>query len=169
MHFLLSQPKFKVNPGALHCLPTSFKPQALITHSYEWSLHAHFAVAEDSRSSGSGQGLFPGYMSSTTLMIDSRNFWTPRENGKHEKTGRNSGAVRTELNGEVKAAQSCSTLGNPKDCSPPASSVHGILQARMLKWAAIPVVPKLPGGGAHLLLSRKATKSTSQVFHLLAV
>ena len=71
----------------------------------------------------------------------------------------------TELNGEVKVAQSCSTLGNPKDCSPPGSSVHGILQARMLKWAAVPVVPKQPGGGGHLLLPRKAMKSTSQLFH----
>ena len=35
-------------------------------------------------------------------------------------------------------AQLCLTLSNPTDCSPPGSSVHGILQARILKWAAIP-------------------------------
>ena len=35
-------------------------------------------------------------------------------------------------------AQSCLTLCEPLDCSPPGSSVHGILQARMLGWAAIP-------------------------------
>ena len=34
-------------------------------------------------------------------------------------------------------AQSCSTLCNPTDCSPLSSSVHGILQARMLEWVAI--------------------------------
>ena len=34
-------------------------------------------------------------------------------------------------------AQSCPTLCNPVDCSPPGSSVHGILQARILEWAAI--------------------------------
>ena len=33
--------------------------------------------------------------------------------------------------------RSCLTLCNPMDCSPPGSSVHGILQARMLEWAAI--------------------------------
>ena len=33
--------------------------------------------------------------------------------------------------------QSCLTLCNPMDCSPPGSSVHGILQARILKWVAI--------------------------------
>ena len=35
-------------------------------------------------------------------------------------------------------AKSCLTLCNPMDCSPPGSSVHGILQARILEWVAIP-------------------------------
>ena len=34
-------------------------------------------------------------------------------------------------------AGSCPTLCNPMDCSPPGSSVHGILQARTLEWDAI--------------------------------
>ena len=34
-------------------------------------------------------------------------------------------------------AQSCLTLSNPMDCSPPGSSVHGIFQARVLEWGAI--------------------------------
>ena len=34
-------------------------------------------------------------------------------------------------------AQSCLTLCNPMNCSPPGSSVHGILQARILEWVAI--------------------------------
>ena len=33
--------------------------------------------------------------------------------------------------------QSCLTLCDPTDRSPPGSSVHGILQARILEWAAI--------------------------------
>ena len=37
----------------------------------------------------------------------------------------------------VLAAQSCLTLRDPMDCSPPGSSVHGILQARILEWVAI--------------------------------
>ena len=37
-----------------------------------------------------------------------------------------------------KCAQSCMTLCNPMDYSPPGSSVHGILQARLLKHVAIP-------------------------------
>ena len=38
---------------------------------------------------------------------------------------------------KVLVAQSCSTLCNPTDCSPRGSSVHGILQARILEWVAI--------------------------------
>ena len=34
-------------------------------------------------------------------------------------------------------AQSCPAVCDPKDCSPPGSSVHGILQARVLEWGAI--------------------------------
>ena len=34
--------------------------------------------------------------------------------------------------------QSCLTLCDPTDCSPPGFSVHGILQARILEWIAIP-------------------------------
>ena len=38
----------------------------------------------------------------------------------------------------VKSLQSCSTLCDPMDRSPPGSSVPGILQARTLEWAAVP-------------------------------
>ena len=38
----------------------------------------------------------------------------------------------------VLVAQPCLTLPDPKDCSPPGSSVHGILQARMLEWVTMP-------------------------------
>ena len=33
--------------------------------------------------------------------------------------------------------QSCLTLCNPRDCSPPGSSVHGILQAGIPEWVAM--------------------------------
>ena len=36
----------------------------------------------------------------------------------------------------VKVTQSCPTLCDPMDCSPPDSSVRGILQARVLEWGA---------------------------------
>ena len=37
---------------------------------------------------------------------------------------------------ESEVAQSCPTLCNPMDCSRPHSSLHGILQARILEWEA---------------------------------
>ena len=43
----------------------------------------------------------------------------------------NTPCVRTKL------LQSCPTLCDPLDCSPPGSSVHGILQARTPEWVAI--------------------------------
>ena len=33
--------------------------------------------------------------------------------------------------------QSCPILGDPMDCSPPGSSIHGMFQARILEWVAI--------------------------------
>ena len=39
---------------------------------------------------------------------------------------------------EMLAAQSCPTLCNPMDCSLPGSSVHGMLQVRILEWVAMP-------------------------------
>ena len=39
---------------------------------------------------------------------------------------------------KVKLAQLCLTLCNPMDYSLPGSSVHGILQTRILEWVAIP-------------------------------
>ena len=38
----------------------------------------------------------------------------------------------------VKSLQSCLTLCDPMHCSPPGSSIHGILRARILAWVAMP-------------------------------
>ena len=42
-----------------------------------------------------------------------------------------------EVKSESEVAQSCPTLSDPIDCSPPGSSIHGIFQARVLEWGAI--------------------------------
>ena len=44
----------------------------------------------------------------------------------------------------AKSLQSCLTLCNPVYYSPPGSSVHGILQARILEWVACPPLGVLP-------------------------
>ena len=38
----------------------------------------------------------------------------------------------------AKSLQLCLILHDPMDCSPPGSSVHGILQARILEWVTMP-------------------------------
>ena len=42
-----------------------------------------------------------------------------------------------KVKSESEVARSCQTLSDPMDCSLPGSSVHGILQARVLEWGAI--------------------------------
>ena len=46
--------------------------------------------------------------------------------------------LKTTMKVKVLVAQSCLTLCNPMVCSLPGSSVHGILQARILEMVAIP-------------------------------
>ena len=41
-----------------------------------------------------------------------------------------------KLTAAAKSLQSCPTLCDPMDCSPPGSSAHGISQARVLEWGA---------------------------------
>ena len=47
------------------------------------------------------------------------------------------GTGNLEVKVKVSVTQSCPTLCDSVDCSPPGSSVHGIFQARILEWAAI--------------------------------
>ena len=42
-----------------------------------------------------------------------------------------------KVKSESEVAQSCLTLSDPMDCSPPGSSVHEIFQERVLEWGAI--------------------------------
>ena len=46
--------------------------------------------------------------------------------------------IYLQIKMKVLVTQPCLTLCDPVDCSLPGSSVHGILQARILEWVAIP-------------------------------
>ena len=61
--------------------------------------------------------------------------WAQMENKSIQS--QNSLSTRTKEKW-VLVTQSCPTLCDPMDCSPPGSSVHGILQARILELAAMP-------------------------------
>ena len=41
-----------------------------------------------------------------------------------------------KVKSESEVAKSCPTLRDPMDCSPPGFSIHGIFQAKVLKWGA---------------------------------
>ena len=64
----------------------------------------------------------------------------------------------------AKSLQLCLTLCNPMDCSPPGSSLHGILQARILEWTAMPSSSDLPDPGIEPVFH---AASASQVDSLL--
>ena len=55
--------------------------------------------------------------------------------------------VVTSLKVKVLVAQSCLTLCDTIDSNLPGSSVHGILQERILEWVAIPFSRSLPDPG----------------------
>ena len=71
---------------------------------------------------------------------------------------------------ESEVAQSCPTLSDPVDCSPPGSSIHGIIQARVLEWAAIAFFEFLLRAGLFqndcfpFFLPEEAQKDFSPVF-----
>ena len=62
--------------------------------------------------------------------------------GKNNGVGRHFLLQCMKVKSESEVAQSCLTLSDPMDCSPPGSSVHGILQARAMEWVPLPS-PKL--------------------------
>ena len=57
--------------------------------------------------------------------------------GKNTGVGCNFLLQCMKVKSQSEVAQSCLTLSNPMDCSPPGSSVHGIFQARVPEWGAI--------------------------------
>ena len=68
------------------------------------------------------------HQASPSLLFSSQEHWSglPFPSPMHER-----------MKSESEVAQSCLTLRNPMDCCPPASSVHGTFQARVLEWGAI--------------------------------
>ena len=85
------------------------------------------------------------------------------------------------LPSESEVTQSCLTLCDPVDCSPPGSSIHGILQARILEWVAISFsrgsswprdqtqVSHIAGRRFNLWATREEEPLPSQIYPLLSV
>ena len=71
--------------------------------------------------------------------------WTERVPG--EQGGGTAILPSPNISVKVLVAELCLTLCDPMDCSPPSSSVHGILQARILECIANPFPGDLPNPG----------------------
>ena len=72
----------------------------------------------------------------TSTLINIRYLNNNYEDSVSEKMEKHFSLSPTKWN-ESEVAQSCPTLSDPMDCSPPGSSIHGIFQARVLEWGAI--------------------------------
>ena len=65
----------------------------------------------------------------------------------------------------AKSLQLCSTLCNPMDGSPPGSSVHGVLQPRILEWVAMPSSRGSPDPGVELIISQVSCIGRQVLYH----
>ena len=73
-----------------------------------------------------------------------------------------------KVKSESEVSQSSLTLSDPKDCSLPGSSVHGIFQARVLEWGAI-AFSKCPGGDRNHEVKRRLLFGRKTMTHLGSV
>ena len=80
---------------------------------------------------GAGKGGF-------TELRGGQKSWHPRKGTKLSVLSFNKPKNRLTMCVPAQSLESCPTLFDPTDCSPPGSSVHGILQARILEWVAMP-------------------------------
>ena len=63
---------------------------------------------------------------------------------------------------DIEVTQWCSALCDPMDCSLPGSSIHGIFQARILKWVAISY---FTGSDSGIELPSLASSASAGVFY----
>ena len=67
--------------------------------------------------------------------------------------------------GDCTCAESCPTLADPIDCSPPGSSVHGIFQARILEGVPFPTAGDLPDPGIEPMSLESPTLAGGFFYH----
>ena len=66
---------------------------------------------------------------------------------------------------ESEVARPCPTLHDPRDCSPPGSAVHGILQARVLEWVS-PAIKLFKLSENHHVSQREHLREDSGKSHM---
>ena len=102
----------------------------------EMATHSSILAWKNPMDGGARQSTVHGVAKSRTWLSD---FTTGL--GHHDFTAAALGSIPDQgtkiPQSENEVAQSCPTLCDPMDCSLPGSSLHGILQARVLEWVAI--------------------------------
>ena len=113
----------------------------ILTYSHSSAVHAHVCLHPrlpltlNVMSHSRHRNLFLGCWVNVELNTQTDFSWsTPRSDGWHGQLFPLAPCVLCC----AKSLQSCLTLCDPMDCSPPGSSAHGILQARILEWVAVP-------------------------------
>ena len=71
-----------------------------------------------------------------------------------------------KVKSESEVAQSCPPLSDPTDYSLPRSSIHGILQARVLEWGAIAFSASPFYQALNLLLAQPRTEENNRPWSL---
>ena len=119
---LLTEPVTKLNTSS----STPTPPQALLTRAVCVcvSVHGRSVMQCLSLSASPPKGSFLYHSFLDTLFSSLKNVCVPQRD--------------TLLCMCARSLQLCPTLCDPMGCSPPSSSVHGILQARTLQWVARP-------------------------------
>ena len=113
-------------------------------------------------------------MKSLSLVRPLATPWTAAHQAPHphpwDSPGKNTGVgchfllQCVKVKSESEVTQSCPTLSDPTDRSPPGSSAHGMFQARVPEWGAIATKITADGDCSHeikrrLLLGRKVMAS----------
>ena len=108
-------------------LPPSPWPHQNLSSSYRWNtapLHSEIHTSE--------LELWHSWTHVFKFLVKKKHFGQEKNQYAIDLKGRKGMKVKEIV------AQLCLILRDPMDCSPPGSSVHGLLQARILKWLAIP-------------------------------
>ena len=92
----------------------------------------HFSVVNNSRTIEKTMVFIKKKMLNNALLISDYSLLMSLSAGDKPLTGLAFGTSKAKS-----VSQSCPTPCDPMDCSPQASSVYGILQARILEWVAI--------------------------------
>ena len=111
-------------------------------HMHTHTLHTALTISPEAQCRGHdwGPALLKPLCSSLELQETENPTCKPRLPGHYKY-------VFAKVIEWTKSLQSCPTLWDPMDCSPPGSSVHGILQTRILEWVAMSSPGDIPNPG----------------------